>query len=481
MKVLYLASECYPFIKVGGLGDVAGSLPKAMSRLGVEMTIALPYYESITLPERYVFKLDKNISFVFKDKKEIVTIYRTFYPGTHIPVLLFKNSSYIKKEVYPQTNQKAIDQFVFFCRVVLKFLKMGELRYDLLHLNDWPMAMIPGLLKTEYRVQPILKHIATVLTIHNLAPQGIAKLSVLDDVELNRYSLRTFDWDAEDSNIDFLLQGIINADLINTVSPTYAQEIMTKEYGERLDQVLKSREGRVFGVLNGIDYSVFNPQTDSHIHFQYDHQNWDAGKEQNKIFLQKLLKFEEDLEVPLLGMVTRLTTQKGIDLIIKGIHSLVSKKIQFIILGAGDKRYEDELKRLSQRYPQTVKAIVKFDQNLSRQIFAGADMFLVPSKFEPCGLTQMIAMKYGTVPIVRATGGLKDTVEEGKTGFSFDKYSDKALVKAILEVMTVFKDKERWGNLVQAAMKKDFSWHHSAKEYLKLYQKAIKFKQESFN
>ncbi|KKP69462.1 hypothetical protein A2X44_02920 [candidate division CPR3 bacterium GWF2_35_18] len=478
MKVLFVTSECYPFIKVGGLADVAGSLPKAMSRLGVEVTIAMPYYKNIELSEKYISKVDGEMTFTFGDKEEHLNLYRTFYPGTHLPVLLFRNETYIKDEVYPKIHDKSLSQFVFFSRAILKFLKTGELKYDLLHLNDWPTAIIAGLLKTEYRVQPVLSQLATILTIHNLGPQGIAKLSILDSLEINRYSLKTLDWDAQDKNIDLLLQGIVNADLINTVSPTYAKEIMTKEYGEGLDQVMKSREGRVFGVLNGIDYSVFNPQTDSAIHFRYDVNNWDAGKAQNKLFLQKKLHLKEDVKIPLIGMVTRLSNQKGIDLILEKMDEIVKKNIQVVILGTGSESYEAKLSKFNDKYPDMVSMILKFDQSLSRQIFAGTDMFLVPSKFEPCGLTQLIAMKYGSMPIVRATGGLKDTVTKGKTGFVFEEYSSKSLLQSIADAVTVYKNTTKWRELVQEAMRQDFSWNNSAKEYLKLYQKALKFKQE---
>lgn len=481
MKILFISSECYPFIKVGGLGDVAGSLPKAMDLLGVEMSIAMPYYGSIKIPKKDITKTKNEIFFTFSGKKEKVTIYKTFYPGTQIPVYLFKNTAYIsKKDVYPKPRQASIDQFVFFSRAILKFLKTGCCEFDLLHLNDWPTGIIPGLLKTEYSVQPVLKEIATLLTIHNLGPQGITPLSTLSDIELSRNSLQTLDWDAQDKNIDLLLQGIVNADVVNTVSPTYAKEIMTKEYGEGLDQILKSREGRVFGVLNGIDYTVFNPETDSHIHFRYNQETWKDGKEQNKLFLQHKLKFQENIDIPLLGVVTRLSDQKGINLIIENIEYFVKKGVQLVVLGTGYDLYEKQLAQLSKKYPQNVHAILKYDAYLAREIFAGVDIFLIPSRFEPCGLTQLISLKYGTVPIVRATGGLKDTIEHGKSGFIFENYGASDLLKVIKETLRVFKDKKEWAKIVQYGMEKDFSWKESAKEYLLLYQKAIKFKHDNF-
>lgn len=480
MKVLFVTSECYPFIKIGGLGDVAGSLPKALNKWGVEIGIALPYYKDIKVPQEDLVKIKQKVSFTFSNKEEEVIIYKTVLPGTTIPVFLFKNDDFILESPYSSSTDKEINQFFFFSRAVLKFLKLGICSCDLIHVNDWHSAMIPGLLKTEYRVHPLLKEIATVLTIHNLGPQGITDLNMLESIELNRYSLRSLDWDAQDQNIDVLLQGIINADLVNTVSPSYAKEIMTKEYGEGLDQVLKSREARVFGVLNGLNYNVYNPKTDNRIFFRYSIKNWIAGKTQNKGFLQKKLELEENLKKPIIGIISRLSSQKGIDLIIKSIDTLIEKDFQIVILGTGQKIYEKKLKHLNKLYSKNLRVIINYDMDLSKQIFAGSDLFLMPSRFEPCGLTQLIAMKYGTIPVVRATGGLKDTVENLKTGFVFEKYTKTEMVKTLIHAKKTFQNKTEWAKMIERAMNKDFSWMESAKEYLKLYQQAIRFKQESF-
>jgi starch synthase len=314
-----------------------------------------------------------------------------------------------------------------------------------------------------------------------LANQGFSDLSVLKNFDSVTSSSDLIKWDAADDNLDLMLQGITAADLLSTVSPSYAKEILTPEFGEGLHEVIKAREARVYGVLNGIDYQVWNPETDAKLEFNYSLKEGLAGKVGNKVYLQKELGLKVNPEVPLIGMINRLAEQKGLDLVLDAFDKILSFGAQVVILGVGDEKLEEELRARNEKLKDegNFSFVNRFDEELAHKIYAAADLFLMPSRFEPCGLVQIIAMRYGALPIVRATGGLKDTVEDNSTGFVFEEYSAEALLEAVERATGRFGvENVQFRQMVSKAMRQDFSWNRSAKRYLNLYQKAIEYNQE---
>jgi len=474
LKVLFVASECTPIAKVGGLGDVVGSLPKALKELGVDVRICLPKYQIVGF-KKYKFDL---ISGKIKVKNEKIDIWQGFLPENDVPVYLLDNEKFFGKNgVYFERSAfvgsfKEIERFLFFSQAVLEILPAIDWRPDIIHCHDWHTAILPVLAKLQIRDSKF--EIRNLLTIHNLANQGkwrakeIFYFFNLKGKETESLKIRD-----REGNFNILQQGILNADLINTVSPTYAKEILTNEYGEGLEESLIKRKKELFGILNGIDEKRFDPETDPDLKINYSYQNLER-KIENKIHLQEILNFKKSPEIPLFGFIGRLTSQKGIDLIIEIIPQLVKIGCQLVILGVGIADYEKKLLELSQKYPQNISSQIKFDPVLAQEIYAGADIFLIPSKFEPCGLVQMIAMRYGAIPIGRKTGGLVNTIEDGKTGFLFEKYETKTFFQTIKKALNLCQDKKEWQKIQKRAMRKDFSWQKSAIEYLKLYKKLLK-------
>lgn len=488
MKVLFLASEMNPFAKAGGLGDVVGALPKALNKNNIDVRVALPKYGIID-PKQYPMKLIcKGIPVPFGNTEYNVDVYQAFIPKTKIPVYLIENKKflgqggiYFDPSAFART-QKEIDRFLFFSRACLEIIPDLKWYPEILHCHDWHTAFVPLWLKTIYCCSnPLYIRMKTVFTIHNLANQGLAPLEVLKKAELTKNSWNTLKKDAENKDIDFMVQGILTANKITTVSKQYAKEILTKEYGEKLEHILGVRQKDLVGITNGIDIEAFNPETDMSIPFQYSSRNT-ANKEKNKKALQEFYHLPLQKNTPILGLVSRLTDQKGIDLVGKIIDKFKSLDMQLIVLGTGDPKLENIIKRAAKKYPAKIKSSITFDAKLAQLIYAGSDMFLVPSRFEPCGLTQMIAMRYGTVPIVRSTGGLKDTVAPYGTkpkaknegiGFVFEEYKPEALLKAILDALKIYRNKEEWKKIMAFDMKRDFSWPTSAKEYIKVYRKLL--------
>lgn len=482
MKVLFCASECAPIVKVGGLGDVAGALPKALRKLGLDIRVVIPLYGIV---DRQKFPLNKvaEIKVPYARQDNIVVVYETILLGSDVPVFLLENNEYLsqgKHEAFAGLEAE-IRRFGFFDRALGVWLRESPFwQPDLIHLNDWHTSLVPHFVKKELPNPP-----AFLLTIHNLAYQGLASLDLFSETDLSIESSRVISWDADDNNVDFLLQGIAEAEVITTVSPTYAREIMTEEFGEGLSGVLRAREARVFGIINGIDDS-FNPATDPEIFKRYDVSSWEEGKAVNKRRLQEELGLPLQPETPVLAFIGRLEPiQKGLDLIEKAWGKLVREDVQLIVLGMGDLEWEGRFRKLGERFPEKFSAQIKFDNRLARQLLAGADILLMPSKFEPCGLPQMMAMRYGTVPLVRAVGGLADTVEAEKTGFLFEKYDANELVKKVKEALALYRLSKlasapvpsvAWQSLVTAGMARDFSWENSAKQYVDLYRKALEYR-----
>jgi len=449
---------------------VIGSLPKALHGLGVDVRVVIPYYKELKIS-----KLISKLKVKFGGTEE-VGVYEAKLPGSEVPIYFLENEKYLSSGgIYLSkdavaSEQGEIERFAFFSKAVGEFVKKEEWEPDIVHCNDWHTGLVPGLLKTP----------ASVFTIHNLANQGFSDLSILKNLDSITQESELIRWDAADDNLDLMLQGITAADVVSTVSPTYAKEILTPEFGEGLHSVLKAREGRLCGILNGIDTQVWDPETDQKIEFNYSLKEGLAGKVANKIYLQRELNLKVDPEVPVIGMITRLAAQKGLDITLEGFEEILSLGAHFVILGVGDEAVEKQLLAISHKSSASGKFsfINRFDGDLAHRIYAGADLFLMPSKFEPCGLVQLIAMRYGSLPIVRETGGLKDTVEDGKTGFVFGEYSTEALIEVVeLAIGRFGVENIQFRQMIAEAMRQDFSWEASAREYLQLYQKALQYKE----
>lgn len=482
IKVVFTASECSPIAKVGGLADVVGSLPKALTKLGIDVKIVIPKYGIIDtreFPAKLVFE---NLEVFFNHKLENFNIWKTRLPNTEIEVFLVEHPILSSNGIYldPTATPKGvteINRFAFFSEVVVKFLDEVVGDVNIIHCNDWHTGIIPDLIKVNFPPPHNLAKVATVLTIHNLgaAYQGVADPAILYVLDLDFESLPQIERDVATGYVNFLQQGIESANILTTVSPAYAAETQTQEFGGKLAPILQRRRQVLYGILNGIDYEIFNPKTDKNLVKNYDLKSWVDGKRANKNFLAKKLGLKGDNGV-LIGMVTRLDEQKGLDLVFEALPKFAQMKVNFVILGKGDPKLEARFWQYCQKNPANLSCNFKFDPALASLIYAGADLFLMPSRFEPCGLGQMIAMFYGTLPVVRDVGGLHDTVEDGVTGFKFGPFTTFALVSAVERAITEFKNKNSWVEMVETAMTKDFSWDKSAVEYVKLYEKALKTK-----
>jgi len=448
MKVLFAASECAPIAKVGGLADVVGSLPKYLKKMGVDVSILIPFYGVVNLKK----EKRKLVS-----KEEKFNLWQTFLPESRVPVFLIENNNYFKGDVYIESDASSggsemeAKRFLFLSAAAIEVAKI--LKIDILHCHDWHTAIVATLPKN--------KNIKTLLTIHNLQYQGIYPSEIVNKLLGTNFS----------GEVNCLKEGILNADFINTVSPNYAKEILTSEYGYGLENFLKQRKNNLIGILNGIDTEEFNPKTDKNLKANYSLLDIEK-KEENKIYLQKKYFKETNPNIPVLGMVSRLASQKGIDLIKEIFPLLMKENLQFILLGTGAREYEVFFEEKKKEFPQKFWTKIGFDDNLARQIYAGADIFLIPSLFEPCGLGQLIAMRYGTLPIARLVGGLKNTVTK-ETGFLFKNYNEQEFLQVIKKALRVYKNKKIWEKLQKNGMKNDFSWEKSAKEYLKIYKKLM--------
>jgi len=472
MKILFIASECAPIAKVGGLADVVGSLPKTLKKLGIDVSIIIPFYGAISVEDKKVRLFSKKLSVKFNGKQEYFSLYQTYLPESEVPVFLIKKDEYFGKgDIYLETDassggsQKEAARFFFLTLAGIKTAQL--IKAQIIHCHDWHVSLVPFLIKKDG-----LKNFKTFLTIHNLGYQGTYSSDIVNQLLGTDFS----------QDVNCLKLGISNADVISTVSPNYAKEILTTEYGFGLDKELNEQKNKLIGILNGLDIKFWNPLTDPYLKFNYSVQSLDK-KLDNKIFLQKKFFKKSNPDIPLLGMVSRLAEQKGFDLIQKIFPFLMEKNINFVLLGQGLPQYQNFFQEKVKQYPEKIGIGIGFDEELAHQIYAGADMFLMPSFFEPCGLGQLIAMRYGTVPIVRETGGLKDTVLsikiEGRkvkgTGFLFKNYEEKEFLKTIKESLKVFENKNIWRKIQINGMKKNYSWEKSAHQYLKIYHQLKNF------
>jgi len=487
LKVLFVSAEVSPLAKVGGLADVAGALPKALRLMGHDVRIAMPGYRMVTGGSTTEVKdLISDLVVTLGWRHVNASVKQTVINGG-VPVYLicapYFECSIDSKTVYVPGSEP----YAFFAKAVVDTLRAMKWSPDVIHCNDWHTGFLPVYRDVYYGGDPILGNTAFMFTIHNLAYQGEFDASILPDYGLPD-SLFTMDKLECYGKVNFLKAGMVFSDLVTTVSPTYAQEIQTPEYGCRLDGLLRylNSLGRLRGVLNGIDYEEFNPATDERIPYNYSEQN-PEGKAKNKAALQSEMGLPVEPNVPVFGLVSRLADQKGLDLIRSAASKLMKLGIQFVVLGTGDAKYEKFFMRLEERYPAQVRANIGFDVKLAQRIYAGCDMFLMPSRFEPCGLGQLISLRYGTIPIVRLTGGLADTIkcycqdDPECNGFGFTEYTPAAFLSAVKQALRVYSNKTAWDALVRRALMSDFSWATSASKYTSLYREAVSLRKDQGN
>lgn len=476
MNILFASSEVFPFLKTGGLADVAYALPKALRKLGVDVRVIMPLYQDIPEKFRSSMKYLTHFDVPIGWKTEHCGIMYLEYDS--IPFYFIDNEYYFKRHgAYGYADDG--ERFSYFSKAILRAVPfLDDFDVDIIHCNDWQTAIIPVLLKDHYRFYSNYSKIKTILTIHNLRYQGqfgrdvLSGLLNLNEGYYSEDALKHYD------SIDYMKGGIIFSDWVTTVSKTYAEEIRTEEYGEKLQGLLHVSQGKLSGIVNGIDFDLFNPETDKAIYANYNSKDI-SNKAKDKEALQKKLGLKVDATIPMIGIVSRLVDQKGLDLIAYIMEDLMYLDVQFVVLGTGDKRYEDMFKYYAWRYPNKLSANIFYDNNLAQNIYAGSDLFLMPSLFEPCGIGQLIALRYGSIPIVRETGGLKDTVHsyneythEGN-GFSFTYYNANDMFHTIKRALFFFHNKTTWNALVKRAMEENNSWKNSAAEYKQLYQKLL--------
>ncbi len=481
LSILMVSAEAHPLAKVGGLADVLGALPKALAGLGHDVRIALPYYR--TIKDRKV-QVDKvagvsRLEITLGDSKRIATVGLTGLPESPVKVLLVGNDGLFgRKGIYtdPQTGKDYADnaeRFIFFSKAVLRLIEAIGWQPDIIHCHDYQAGFIPAWLKTSLSQNDFLKEIGTVFTIHNLAYQGVYPKDVGGTAGFGEDMMRPMGPIEFYGKINMMKAGITFADTITTVSPTYAKEVQTPEFGCGLEGVLKSRSEDVVGILNGADYEVWDPAIDRLIPSRYTQGDLE-GKMKCKQSLLKRSGLRADEASPLAGIVSRLVDQKGFDIMMAAMDAIMGLGMSLVVLGMGEKKYEDALRIYSKRFPGRISITIGFDEELAHLIEAGCDMFLMPSKYEPCGLNQMYSMRYGTIPIVRKTGGLADSVRDfdesaDSTGFVFTEYSARALVATLERARKVFVRQDQWKNLVLRAMAQDFSWARSARTYHEVY------------
>jgi len=475
LRILILAAEVAPFAKTGGLADVAGALPKALAALGHDVRVVMPAYASVekspSAGSDGLTAVPGGLSVPTGAGPFAAGVFRTVLPGSTVPVYLIA-----ERHLFDRANIYGYDddpyRFAFFSRAALELCGSSGWRPDVVHAHDWHAAPAVMWLATAGMSDPHLGRMPSVFTIHNLAHQGRSVRHVLAYLGVDSPPMLDEGW----NEVNFMGRGIYHATLVNTVSPTYAREILTPAGGSGLDALLRFRQVDVYGILNGIDHDVWNPATDRHLASPFDLEHL-ASRRENKRALQHRLGLAEDDHVPLVGMVTRLDAQKGLEITGEVLHQLMggsAGEVQCVVLGTGARPYEEMLAHLARYHRGTMAAVLTFASDLASLIYGGSDLFLMPSRFEPCGLSQLIAMRYGSIPVVRATGGLADTVRDGETGFSFGAFSAADFWMAVQRALLVFKtDETSWRRLQRNGMQANYSWEGSAASYVRLYESAI--------
>ncbi len=477
-------SEAVPFAKTGGLADVCGALPVELARLGHRVAVVLPYYRCVRYCGQPVEPL--GIDFIVPVGTKTVSghLAASHFPHSDVPVYLVQQDQYFDRdELYRKAGKDYDDnceRFVFFSRAVMEAIRLLELEVDVIHANDWQTALVPAYLKVEYGDLPRYESIASLFSVHNMGYQGTFWHW---DMLLTGLDWKYFNWKQMEyyGQLNLLKTGLVFADAISTVSPQYAREIQTADFGCGLESVLRHRSDVLAGILNGVDYRVWNPATDRHLAANYDADSVAERKPVCKAALQEEMGLPQEPDAPLVGLVGRLTEQKGFDLVADVLPKWAeAADLQWVVLGTGDPTYEREFRELAERFPDKVAARLAFSDELAHRIEAGADMFLMPSRYEPCGLNQLYSLKYGTVPVVRATGGLADTVvdvdertlaDRTASGFQFHEDDPQALSETLGRACDVYRRPELWNQLIDTGMRQDWSWARSARQYLSLYER----------
>lgn len=475
IKVLIAASECVPFIKTGGLADVVGSLPKYMDKRYYDVRVILPLYQCMKQEYRQLLEYKDNFYMELGWRSQYVGVFECEYEG--IKFYFIDNEYYFSGPTPYTTDGKwDVERFIYFSRAVLSALPVIEFQPDIVHCNDWQTGLIPVYLKDRFHEGDFYKDIKSIMTIHNLKFQGVWDVkSIVDFSGLPMYYFTPDKLEAyQDGNC--LKGGMVYADAITTVSKTYAEEIKTAFFGEGMDGLLRARSESLRGIVNGIDYNEYNPKTDKFLTRNYDSKNFRKEKVKNKRALQADFHLKKDDKTMLIGIVSRLTSQKGFDLVDYIMDELCQDSVQIIVLGTGEEKYENMFRHFEWKYYDKVSAQIYYSEEVSHRIYASCDAFLMPSLFEPCGLSQLMALRYGTVPIVRETGGLKDTVEAYNefngtgTGFSFSNYNAHEMLATIRYAERIFYDKKReWNKIIDRGMAMDYSWSTSANQYAEMY------------
>ena len=467
MKILFAASEGLPFIQTGGLGDVIGALPKSLASADpdADIRVVMPLYESI---DRSDLEFINSIYVSLSWRNQYCGIFSKTADGV---TYYFIDNEYYFKRVGCYGHYDDGERFAFFSKAVLSILPVVDFRPDIIHAHDWQTALIPIYLKTLFSLNDYYRDIKSVFTIHNIEYQGKYDMAILGDVfDLPGYDAHIVEYD---DCINLMKGALECADIISTVSPSYAEEIKNPYYSHGLSPVILRNSGKLLGILNGIDINFYNPAIDKDIFKRYNIKSIDK-KVENKKELQKMLGLPVNANIPMISIISRLVSHKGIDIVAEAAENLLYNNIQLVILGKGDRDYEMFFENLQRRYPDKVVAYIAFEPKIAKKIYAASDMFLMPSKSEPCGLAQMIASRYGTVPIVRETGGLRDSIHdctlgEGN-GFTFIDYTADNISNAVNRALHLYYDKKNWNNLIAEVMNTDFSWNNSAAEYLKMYR-----------
>ena len=472
MKILYVTSEANPFAASGGLGDVMGALPSAVAAEGHECSVILPLYDTMKPVFREKLELVLDMSFYMSWRHTGASVYKCFHNG--VTYYFVENHYYFDRgRLYGEFDDA--ERFAFFSRSVIEYMLHSGNIPDVLHANDWQTAPAVIYLKTEYGHIDALRNIKTVYTIHNIEYQGKFGMQNLTDIfgisPMNRGVVEY------DGCINLMKGAIVTSDFITTVSPNYARELEYDFFAFGLSNIIKDSRYKMRGVINGIDYDYFSPERGGDIYAKYNSRTYKSGKAKNKAALQAEVGLPVNPDVPLVAMITRFASQKGIDLVLHIMDELLQENVQVIVLGTGEREYEDAFRGMEWRHPDKFRALIKFDRVISKKMYAGADIFLMPSKSEPCGLAQMIACSYGTIPVVRSVGGLYDSIrtygEPGANGFRFDNYNAHELLFTVKAALELYKNKKEWNALTASAKKSNFTWENSAKEYISIYNNLV--------
>lgn len=485
MKIAFLSSEAVPYAKTGGLADVAGSLPKALTELGCEVKLFLPKYSYID-ESKFILKYNWSVGEMLiriNGYLRSVHLHQAKLNNSNVEVNFIDCPHYFHRGLIYTNDLDEDERFILFSKGVIESLQRLKWTPDVIHCNDWQTGLVPLFIKDNYNWDRMFDKTATLFTIHNIGYQGRFSKTALLNAEICGSLFYPGGPVEFEDTVSFMKAGILFSDMINTVSKTYAHEILTPEYGAGLHNVLATRKNDLHGILNGVDYETWNPETDKHLPFKYSKDNL-LGKFKNKKFLLEHFGIPFNEHIPLIGIVSRMVNQKGFDIFAGALQDLMQLDAQWVILGSGEDRYEEMFRRIAHILPHIVAAYIGFNNELSHLIEAAADMFLMPSRYEPCGLNQIYSMKYGTVPIVRKTGGLADTVQDwdemnyygydNGNGFSFNDYTSYALFLTVQRAVNAFHHKGAWKKIMLNGMNRDYSWKNSAKEYLTLYERAVK-------